>query len=76
MPKISEGSLGVMEISNQHVSYEILNIKDDTYDKFIESLKKDGYCLNEEGAWIKDNHIITVIKTADNSSLNITLKEI
>ena len=76
MPKISEGYLGVMEISNQHVSYEILNIKDDTYDKFIESLKKDGYCLNEEGAWIKDNHIITVIKTADNSSLNITLKEI
>lgn len=75
IPKLSDGNLGAMEISDKHVDYEILNIKEDTYDKYIDSLKTDGYTLGEDGLWTKDNHTITVIRSADNSSLNITLKE-
>ena len=50
-------------------------VEKDTYDKYIDSLKTDGYTLGEDGLWTKDNHTITVIRSADNSSLNITLKE-
>lgn len=75
IPKLSDGNLGAMEISDKQVNYEVLNIKEDTYDKYIDSLKTDGYTLGEDGLWTKDNHTITVIRSADNSSLNISLKE-
>ena len=73
LPELSDGKLGSMEISSSGVTYEIENMSKDSYENYIQLLKNEGYIMQENGSFVKDNYeIITAI--TDDGHMNINLK--
>jgi len=72
IPNISGGTLGSMEISIEHVNYELSGITDEIYNNYINSIKEAGYSLGTDGIWISGNYTLNLVR--NNTDLNIYFK--
>lgn len=67
LPSLSDGILNTMEISNEHVQYQISNIDDTSYNAYINKLEEAGFTLSGNNEWVKDGYKIVAVK--DNSNI-------
>jgi len=74
LPKITNGEVNSMEISNSFVSYNINNIQEKNYEDYLMELEKAGYELIDN-KWVKGEYEIELNYDNNMLSLNVNINK-
>ena len=72
---MTNGILGPMEISKNTVSCTIVNIDENVYNNYLQSLLEEGYTMKESGVYTNGMYDVFTSYSND-GSMNILLKRI